>query len=537
MHNALILTCYSLSEVDGCNYTFDIEVTGFSGNPAVDFVTLKFQILGDAVLDTVTSSVSGFNIYDDDSSVDMYYFSSPIETEKILGKKFSFTVKGTPNKSFTIKRVDSWCGVFQVNGFGRCFTTGSCGEQQFFVDSHEVSGIVTAPGYLYDCPATENHGIEGANVSISSTNGESRSTTTANNGTYSRVFGSEGPYEICLETVCDSACGLTDFDIVKLQKLILTDKGWTKDLYIIGDVNRNGDVNTLDLLFMELEILNKPTPIDNWCRFVPVHDYGLAPEIPANGIASQQVIDFYKSMDNCLTVNSSYVSKDFLRYTLGDMDVSCSDCIHGDNNGVLRSTEGFTSVMIDRDDSNLLKNKIRSSENDKIHALTLHVEIPSGVTVSSVKSPLPDFDYAIRDNEIHFIWVDLTENGAGYFTKENEVLLEIETDQKCNLNLATNENYWLSAEYGIRQVVKESLESNSLSKSQFVSINGQSAVTISQVVGNGVLSMFDISGRLILSQKIDDKTSRIDTEIKVGGIYILAIEDETGLQSYKVFLQ
>lgn len=437
---------------------------------------------------------------------------------------FLITVSAEPGSC--VQLDDGLIGIV-TSGVPCVSTETLCTDpEEFCATGIEVTGNVTAPGQIYDCPDTENHGIEGAEISITTPSGESCSTTTKNDGSYACTFCDEGPYTICVDTRCEEPCGVTDYDLVLFRDYILGRKAWTKEFWMIGDVNGSGTASTLDLVLIQREILGlDSTTIENWCRFVPVEDIEQAPA-PNATISSDSL---YAATDNCITTTEPWISTDFVRLMVGDFDGSCTDCIHGDG-------EGNLPIVIDDDKENN-RSWIKSTVNDKIHALTLHIPIPNGVEVLHVNSVLSGYEYAIKDGEVHFIWLDLTEDNVGFETTAGQILVEIETDVPSDVYLTDQENYWLSRNHGIKKITNsvEPRSSTSGHSIQVLTINNLHQIEIQPLNGESTISIYDAYGRRLSTKRIDLSTHNIDADLPIG-IYILSIEDKIGIQSQKVFI-
>lgn len=531
--------CFTLLASDGCSYTFLIEVEGdtvfrdeinpfdahlvqwnFSITGTGEIVSSGFSDeLGDLALNTEIS------ISNTASTVTVSYFdlNNPIEAHRLVGGHFIFTVESAAGSCFTVKRSGINSGL-NFGGAGVCNALGICDDEEYCSQGRVVNGNVTAPAHFYDCPDTENHGIEGVNITVISSNGDTCTTGTANDGTYSCVFCDEGPFNICAEADCPDPCGVTDIDLVLLRKYVLGVFAYDKNIWFIGDVDNNKSIRTLDLVRLQREILGIDTNfVENWCRFVPVSDYSTAPN--PNGPNSGAS---YQSIGNCVsTANGG--STDFLRYMVGDVDGSCTDCIHGDE-------EGDLPIVIDNDGSDN-SSRIKSTKNDKIHALTLHIPIPDGTQVYKISSPLPGFEYAIKDNEVHFIWLDLTEDNVGFEARAGEVILEVETNGTNILSLSNQENYWLSAVQGIKKITTAAEPRSRITNQslQNMMVNNQYPIEIESIQEEGNLMIYDTYGRVVASRKIDKSTSNIEVDLHTG-VYIFFIEDESGIQSQKILI-
>lgn len=522
-------SCYELVSSDGCTHTFNITITGdnvFSNTTTpllLEAFTFNFGINGSQDGTVISSGFvdpNGFLATNTDmtvshtnSSVAVNAGNDDIDAFQLVGSQFQFTVEGNVNSCFEVRRSGINAIANFASGMGVCFVTGDCDETEVCSQGTEVTGTVTAPGFIYDCTETENHGIEGAEISITGSNGEVCETTTANDGTYSCTLCDGGPHEVCVTTTCDDACGVTAFDLILLRRLILGIDLFDFDSQIIGDVNLSGGASTLDLVFMQREILgfDDDNFVESWCRFIPVNDYG-------GNIGD---------IDNCQTA-AAFGGTDFLRYMLGDMDGSCSDCIHGDEMGPV--------PIIFENDKKTNSTVIRSPSTDKLHVLTLMMDVPSTMEITKVTSSLPGLEYSVNDGQLQIIWIDTKEKDEGLAVAKNGSLIEIFSEGEGNLKLVKGENFWLGTETGTLRITERiEKRSNDSVENQDLLINQNSLIQISEIIGNGSLEVYNTAGALINKSTIDKSTSTINLDVKAG-IYILYITDDAGTQTKKVFI-
>ncbi len=526
--------CISLINSDGCTHTFLISIEGegaFENDPDFD-VIINWNFAITSGIGTITSASfldingymaqQGVSLNVNSSSLNISYanINQLLDADKLTGDQIIVTVEGEPQTCFTMARSGINM-VWNFGGVGTCPATGTCDPIEVCTDGEYVSGLITAfSAQLADCPETENLGIEGAEVSITGANGDC-STSSGNDGSYGCYLCDGGPYEICVETTCDEPCGVTDLDLVMMREIILGKVPWPKHINFIGDVNNSGWMSTLDLVLIQREILGlDSTQIENWCRFVPVEDYE---HLPNTSNATPQN---YTSIDNCITVTDPSVSTDFIRFMLGDLNGSCTDCIHGDEKGDVR-------FIADDDEKGKLKFSIPM--NDKLYALTLHVGVEQSSDILSIESDLPNVMYNVKDGELYLIWIDETKENQGFEYDGRVPLITIQYSGD-KPSISVGENLLLSERNGISHLIADTkLERRSIETST-LTIENLTTVNIKGGSKEVNIAVYDLFGRLVEHQFINmNQTNRVqlNTDIELG-IYILKVYNEENDITQKV---
>ncbi len=515
--------CYQLIDSASCSATYLVNINGdLSSYNNINNLFFEFSASLGTIDNVAFLDPLGY-FYDHGVQISGNAVSggSGMNGEGLITNYFVVTVSALPGQCVSLSHspIVIWFGA------NPCVVQSSsiCPlPAQYCATGNEVSGNVTAPAQFYDCPDTQNHGIEGVSMTVVSANGDTCTTRTANDGTYSCVFCDDGPFNICAEADCPDPCGVTDIDLVLLRKYVLGVFAYNKDIWFIGDVDTNKSISTLDLVRLQREILGLDTNfIKNWCRFVPVSDYASAPN-PNDTNAGTS----YQAIDNCVsTANGG--STDFLRYMVGDVDGSCTDCIYGDEQGSLG--------LVAEDSPGSFKLKIPSQQS--VQTFTLHLNIPLGTQVTSINSPLQGLQYSQKGNELHIIWIDESTSKSGYSASVGETIIEISYTGLSSPTMIGEENWLLNSVGTIYKLETDRNVEGRSKKSKVVNVNNFATFEIDDLGKSYNISITDILGRVLYSSTTSngEEYYTINTKFQ-SGIYMISISDGVFSQTKKVFI-
>lgn len=517
--------CYELIEQDLCSATYLVNIGGnLDAYSNINLLNFTFYATGGTIDGVAFENIGGYlqgqGVQISGNNV---FGGSGINGDPLTDNFFVITVSALPGECVKLNCTGGmWFGNTRCN----LQASNICPDAlEFCAKGNTISGTVTAPGDIYNCLNTENNGIEGATITIKGPNGENCTKTTNNSGEYECAFCTEGPFTICASADCPEPCGVTAYDLVLLREFILGKKDWTKSAGIIGDVNGMGGLTTLDLVILERAILgiSQPSEDFDWCRFVSVADYESEPSPAGQNGTSSNLSD-----DNCITVSDPNTSTDFLRYMVGDMDGSCSDCVHGDD-------LGGVGIVFDQDDDGLI---IRSGTTEKIYAFTLQVEVPAGTTITNIESVLPGILYQVKNNVLHIIWLDLTENNAGKDITYNDALIEIKYMGNQPYKLTSSENYLLGENSGIVSIFENKISEKRSVGSKSLTIGNMATFELPSHVLSTNIILSDMMGRIILSSKATITCDQFIPfkAVTPDGIYNLSIQYDGVTQSKKVLI-
>jgi hypothetical protein len=517
--------CYELIDEGICSATYLVNIGGnLNAYSNINNLNFSFSASG--------GTIDGVTFLDDlgyffqkgvQISGSTVFGGSGMSGSDVTNNFFVVTVSTEPPKCVNLSNS----GIGMLFGNEICYVQSSnlCpSAQQYCATGNTISGNINAPGQIYDCPDTENHGIEGASISVISASGNTCTTTTDNSGGYSCTTCSDGPFTVCADADCPEPCGLTDYDIALLQQYILYGQLNTKDLRFIGDVNGDGRVTAGDLVAIRKEILKvDTTSVANWCRFVPVSDYAALPN-PVGGSSDPTA---YTSIDGCVIANSNSPTN-FLRYMVGDIDGSCTDCIHGDSIG---------GVKIVADDTEHGSLKINLPNQFKLHTFTMLLDIPKGTTIQSVNSPLQGLEYSVRNDKLHLIWTDNSVHLSGYIASNGSQIVNILFNGITTPTIIGNENFMVDQLGKIyRMEANEVLKSRS-KESRVININNLTTLEIPNHSTALNIMITDLMGRVFLNEKVQILDFIEISTVVQTGIYLLTVYDGQFTKTQKVFIQ
>ena len=530
--------CVNLVSSDGCTHTFVINLTGDAdftdaNNPfPVNFINVDFSLNGDG---SITSAqyidASGYysqnnvTLTQTSNEVGFNFFSTSLALEgfELVGDVVEFTVEAEDIPScFTVSRdLSNRIGIFDDGTFTFCDDEDGCDPIEVCTEGITISGVVEAFAEFSSCNNTENLGIQGAEMTIQGASG-SCTAETGSDGTYECTLCEGGPYEVCVETVCEEPCGVTSLDIILLRKIILGVDVWNPYANIIGDVNNSGMLSTLDLVLIQRELLGLDTDfIENWCAFIPT------------SALMTNTTDLVEE-DNCTTFEDQnfpiFAAADFVRFMKGDINGSCSDCIHGD---------GFGDVLIASDDTDPGIIKIKVPNQDMIHGLAMQFSIPAGTKFGSVQSSLPNLLYNEIDGEIHIIWTDGTDENDGFDNSEDPVLLEITFDGE-KPTMIGEENLILASTGEISNLVQQERpkKREQIQESiQVLNIVNMTSVELYGESSDATVELYSMTGVLLEKRQVNmsESTSVEFLQQANLGIYIVRVYNSENDITKKVF--
>lgn len=533
--------CVRVLESDGCTHLLQIFFTG-NGMSGVNFLRLKFGItqgngkITSAGFITQTSSImangGSIDISEDQQSLFITRSNGPgFEIADFSIESVLVYIQGEVEDCFYFGREIPHVILIE-NATGPCFPSSECEPIQVCSDGSAINGLVTSSAT--SCEGTQNLGIDGATVSISSAT-EECSSTTGNDGTFECEFCDEGPYEVCVNTKCEEPCGITPYDILILKRMILGLERKTRNFLFAGDINNDGRSNVRDLITMQRYLLrleegteinweeyNKALGIDSWCRFVPVKDME---DINPNGTNDASILN---QIDNCITVTDPNEPIEFKRYMLGDVDGSCSDC-GGEKDEEIENTP----LVINDNEPNFLQFVLPADL--RMHALAIDLDIPEGSKILEVESDLPNLlsSKQISEKGFRIIWLDY--DSKGIETNSISNVLKIRYMGEAPV-LRKNGNLLLTHKKGITKLISDKISTRN-HEGATLSVGGLATFDL-QIDGEAKVNVdiFDIFGRLCVQKSVDIRTStNVDVEaLPSKGIYIIHVYNDHNNISKKV---
>jgi len=536
--------CIEHISSDGCTHTFIISVEGdpvFTNTNPFYGVLINWTFGITSGVGTITSAsfvdpfghmaLNGVSLNVNFGSVQVAYsnINNLLNASLLVGNQIVVTVEGSPNTCFTIGRG----GTNMVWNFGMgtpCQVTGSCESIEVCSTGEFISGKVTAvSSALADCPDTQNLGIEGVDVTITGTNGNC-SDETQNDGSYGCYVCEGGPYEVCVTTMCPEPCGVTTLDLLMIQEFILGQRGFNKEHVFLADVTGDVRMTAEDILELRKKILGLNSKRTNWCRFVPVSDFAtILPSnvsIPNGTNTSTIHIPNIAHIDNCITVANPQANVDFIRFMVGDVNGSCSDCIHGD--GI-----GNVPIVVEREGDAKLKVTLPTIDN--LFGLGMDFSISVGTRILSIDSHLDNLEYAIIDGVLRIIWYDISQEKLGVRNSGSTPLFTINYSGDAP-SLSDGENLILGQNTGIAHLSRQVdvRDKKVMTKKHWIFNTSLDLIVNEQ---NIMVELYDTFGQLIFRQnanfsELDNFTAKSHLPT---GIYIIRVKNDSNDISKKVF--
>lgn len=532
--------CFTVTS-DGCNHTIVITITGDAAFTSTNISALNLNFGITSGSGTITNasfvdingemSTKGVSLnYSSGQNLNISYFSTvtPLDANFIIGNQIILTVIGTlmdnNDDCFTFSRTGTNSYISNFSN-PQCMVTGACSSEIVCSTGTSIGGAVSVDPMLYDCQNTLNHAVQGVNLTVTSASDENCNSSTNASGNYGCEVCGDGPYTVCATTKCPEPCGLDNTDIVLLREYVQGLKSLTKNVMFTGDINNNGSITTLDLLIMQRNLLGLPTSdwVSNWCRFVPITDYLNAPDpysVPNPN---------YSTIDNCITVSDPNTSISFYRFMVGDVNGTCSDCVHGD--GI-----GGVGIVIDNND--VSKSIIKSPVSDKLSLFTFKIELADASAFLGITSPLPNVKYAVQGNILNVIWLDQSLNNEGYQIAYGQNLLEINFLNSTSYSIVPNQSYIVGQSLGTKEMsIVSAPRSITNVDTRIILIGIKTKIDVSSSAENIHVGIYDVTGRMISTQNLGQESSVIDIPTNLPlGIYYVRTFDGNKTQTKRVVL-
>ncbi|MCB9267609.1 MAG: T9SS type A sorting domain-containing protein [Lewinellaceae bacterium] len=240
---------------------------------------------------------------------------------------FIFSFAGTPNSTVTAEIDASAMILLRVPGGSSqaCPPTFvnspvSC----TFGEGSTISGLITS---IQQCEGSANHGLEGVEVTISSTSLPGPvgcQDTTDNSGNYGCETIANEDYLIAPKFVgADPLCGVDDADIIMIGGQVLGSFPFTDPWqYVAADFNLDNAITTVDQISIRKAILFGEFPA-NFQAWRLIAADGLAGSILTFNLANINETISLQDVPPGPAPNNNFIG-----VKVGDVQVSCTVCIH-----------------------------------------------------------------------------------------------------------------------------------------------------------------------------------------------------------------
>jgi hypothetical protein len=302
---------------------------------------------------------------------------------------------------------------------------------------------------------------------------------------------------------------------------------------VAADINGDGQVTGADVVALREMLLNGASvqEPENWCRFMPVPEWQF---IQAGFLTPDEV-------DNCYEIQDANESVDFIQFNLGDLNGSCNDCTHENNDG--RIIGGQTTLYASWSNGVY---RLMASDLTEVNLYSLQIALPTASTVQSIRSLTDDFTYHVQDDLLSIVWNQATLEPIAL--ARNTPLLEIELEKSSitGPSLVQESDYvflFTSDAYYTDVTINDSLEGitpHNTAPRQVVINNTLVDVPPSsdQLVE---VRLYDISGNLIHTESLvlgqgAAATVELDVHNIPTGIYLLTTTSNQTTVTERVFI-
>jgi hypothetical protein len=517
--------CVDLIAEDGCTALYYVNFDILSPQVfTLSDLIFNFNVSGGDIvsfdfLDPTTNiAMSGITLNDENSTISISGGTNILSTDLDAGSHFSLVVSGAPGPCVIISRQNA-TGMF-FDGMP-CIVNQNCPDNMDFCPTGEtIQGqITTLSNSVGPCPNTQGLGIEGAEVTISNTNGSCNSVSDIS-GRYGCTLCEDDSYDICVTTTCDEPCGLENIDLMIMQQ-ILVGGAITAEVIFKGDLDQDGSFSAFDRGLANKKLMGQDVSqhVSTWCRFVPLDDYTDA----VNGIQVPGIID------DCFTTTDPSTAVDYLRFVLGDFNGSCDDCTHNDGTGPFPITieQGSEHAFVIAD------------EDVDVRSLIIDFSIEDISKIFTVDSELEGMSYAIVGQQLKVTW--LPDAASAKTLRKGDVLLSINgnlADQ--NIRIEDDHSFLLGGDNEILSLDQNEYRIANHATHKFLSIRNQKDFPLDPRSENVNIRLYTLNGALLSNENlvlnVENNYYELHQDHINNGLYIINIETEYDKISQKVII-
>lgn len=539
--------CVALDSKAGCTATYTLTINADFNGATVSLIGRAFSVSGGKVVLTKWSnplnplSLGGVSLFGDETdSPSSFGFSQ-------LGASFvapsgansyiiEIDIEANPGECINII-PDSPLGAYFNSSAGiRCpYTMDDCPIEEWCPETATISGTIEKG--IGSCEGTEDNGISGAEVSITGPGGTTAcDAVTDDTGFYSCETCQEGPFDVCATTTCPEPCGLTTLDIVLMQRHILRlENTYDGTIPYSGDLNGSGTVSGADVVELRKYLLGLETAIDNWCRFIPTGDY------------NEGLVNGTNSVDNCITIDNASSLVDFVQFNLGDVNGSCSDCDHGDDDGDGgQGDDGLVGEGIDLDIERagttiLVK---ASQALADLHHLSIKLPLENGESVQGISGLTSNLDYKVCEGNVYVIWSDTTL--MDHTIVDGTILFSITLAEDATDQTEAPRGFkeLISLRSGIHPISKQLEERADDAEPavgyRSVLINSRYELEIGSSATISALAVYSLQGQQVAQQQVSVSTDNLyipQLDRLRSGIYLVSLLTSDGIVTKKMYIQ
>ena len=286
----------------------------------------------------------------------------------------------------------------------------------------------------------------------------------------------------------------------------------------MGDVNEDGNFTTFDLGVMSAWINGASSNSfpDSWCKFYPQGEVTIA--------------NLGTVLDQCITSDNMVAGdNDFTRVSLGDIDGSCGDCVHGDGIGdypiVMEEDKSGVSIYL-------------TSSHEYLHSMSLDIDFSKGELGSLCDDRLPTKHITRTPYGVIINWFDLSEKGDGISMKDKIEVARINnvSSRDVSIDLSSG-NTVIGTNEGIYKPL-ETYQRNSNPQSKlYLHTNSQNLQLSSRCANYQWCEVINLNGTSVYSESITSNNIDLRHLQTASGIYIVLLSNGSDqIATHKVFI-
>lgn len=511
VYRALFIGLEDVNYIRSLNVTFSVNngsIINISYSAPGGYLGENCTILGTRVIDNGGTNLDGR--YFDDEGLTITIVTEPGECAELSVSTAHISIASMP----------------LCHGLKMC-------EGEEFCPGVSVGGqISTFSNAIGPCPDTQGLGIEGAKVVITNESMEICETSTNNAGDYECQFCEEGPYTVCVTTTCEEPCGLEEPDIYLIERMILLLDPVDPWHLVMADVNSDGQISVADIIFLLREILgigNEGLENFNWCRFVPL---GVA-------FGTTTIDENEDPYPSCITVEDPDDNINFIRFMVGDMNGSCDDCIHGDDEGpipIKDESEEQTGIRYFTKLDNAGATEVYLDHTGVLYGFNFRINIGGNFGAILVESDYPEIMYNVVDGVLKVMYIAFEKHNDVH--DANKPIFRIYGADANTMIVQEGKNYLFTSDGEIKKLKKSgSLAGQSVDLSANIVINHQSFDINIEKENEFEMELYDLSGRKISGHRIPSNSLRNSIQLNIPlGVYILHLKSKENNYTRKIFV-
>ncbi len=398
-----------------------------------------------------------------------------------------------------------------------------------------LGGLIESP--VIDCDGAYNGGIPGVEVFISELEEVEIfgcETETDDYGDYECDVVADLDYRVTPKHDYNYTCGISSLDLDILQDHILTtdclEYLWQ---WFAGDMNGNDELSTLDLVEIQKAILEYPVDWSSW-QFVPASIYNEteAPECYSEYHHDVPPYDPYIVVED---VDEDIPDLDFVGIKMGDLNGTCTECssFTSDEEILTRTppvyinltteSSGAYSLAFDSDVEGLevFYLAIYFNQEPEVTSLALInsdnfiTRYADGIFYISYVSFQPEGESFVKGQPILILNGNFNSISQGSTQIQNEIIYG---DIYSRLNLK------------VKAIPQDLIYPNPTHNSLCIELASANDL------GDCTISIYDLFGNLVFSQKLSSRASHIDFEL-IANVYVYEIQKGTASTFGKLIVQ